>query len=148
MHTHERSILFPILQQPCRLKGKQTIASDMFRIEDGPLVLSVSIQLQSSEHTMQVMLGAADTVRFLEWANQHRVPIVCMVEQEENALRHRLLEEMEAQAKEQQVWLNIENGCIDLVSHESKSSNAARFQFDLDDMRSALTWLKQREGRE
>ncbi len=131
------------------------MASDMFRIEDGPLVLSVSIQPQSSEHTMQVMLGdsavtlgAADTVRFLEWANQHRAPIVRMVEQEENALRHKLLQEIEAQAKEQQVWLNIENGFIDLVSHESKSSNAARFQFDLEGMRSALTWLKQREGRE
>ncbi len=127
------------------------MASDMFRIEDGPLVLSVSIQPQSSEHTMQVMLGdsavtlgAADTVRFLEWANQHRAPIVRMVEQEENALRHKLLQEIEAQAKEQQVWLNIENGFIDLVSHESKSSNAARFQFDLEGMRSALTWLKQR----
>ena len=131
------------------------MANDMFRIEDGPLVLSVSIQPQSSEHTMQVMLGdsavtlgAADTVRFLEWANQHRAPIVRTVEQEENALRHKLLQEIEAQAKEQQVWLNIENGFIDLVSHESKSSNAARFQFDLDGMRSALTWLKQREGRE
>ncbi len=131
------------------------MASEMFRIEDGPLVLSVSIQPQSSEHTMQVMLGdsavtlgAADTVRFLEWANQHRAPIVRTVEQEENALRHKLLQEIEAQAKEQQVWLNIENGFIDLVSHESKSSNAARFQFDLDGMRSALTWLKQREGRE
>ena len=131
------------------------MASDMFRIEDDPLVLSVPIQPQSSEHTMQVMLGdsavtlgAADTVRFQEWANQHRAPIVRMVEQEENALRHKLLQEIEAQAKEQQVWLNIENGFIDLVSHESKSSNAARFQFDLEGMRSALTWLKQREGRE
>jgi hypothetical protein len=126
------------------------MASDMFRIEDGPLVLSVHIQPQSSEHTMQVMLGdsavtlgAADTARFLEWANQHRAPIVRMVEQEENALKSKLLREIEAQAKEQQVWLSIENGCIDLVSHESKPGNAARFQFDLDGMRSALTWLRQ-----
>src|SRR5271167_3025281 len=130
------------------------MANDMFRIEDGPLVLSVQIQPQSSEHTMEVMLGdravtlgAADTARFLEWANQHRAPIVRMVEQKENALKSKLLEEIEAQAKEQQVWLNIENGLIDLVSHESKPGNAARYQFDLDGMRSALTWLKQREGR-
>ncbi len=33
------------------------MANDMFRIEDGPLVLSVQIQPQSSEHTMEVMLG-------------------------------------------------------------------------------------------
>ena len=130
------------------------MANDMFRIEDGPLVLSVQIQPQSSEHTMEVTLGdravtlgAADTARFLEWANQHRAPIVRMVEQKENALKSKLLEEIEAQAKEQQVWLNIENGLIDLVSHENKPGNAARFQFDLDGLRSALAWLKQREGR-
>lgn len=129
------------------------MASDMFHIEDGALVLSVSIQPQSSEHTMLVRLGdsavtlsAVDTTRFLEWANQHGAPIVHMVEQEENVLRSKLLQELEVHAKDQQVWLNIENGCIDLVSHESKPGDAARFQFDLDGMRSALTWLKQREG--
>ena len=131
------------------------MANDMFRIEDGALVLSVSIQPQSSEHTMLVRLGdsavtlsAVDTTRFLEWANQHGVPIVHMVEQEENVLRSKLLQELEVHAKDQHVWLNIENGCIDLVSHESKPGDAARFQFDLDGMRSALTWLKQRERRE
>ena len=130
------------------------MTSDMFRIEDGANVLSVSIHPQSREHTMQVMLGdsavtlcAADTARFLEWANQHRAPIARMVEQEENALRSKLLQEIEARAKEQQVWLNIETGLNDLVSHENKPGNAARFQLDLDGMRSALTWLKQREGR-
>ncbi len=129
------------------------MASDMFRIEDGALVLSVSIQPQSSEHTMLVRLGdsavtlsAVDTTRFLEWANQHGVPIVHMVEQEENVLRSKLLQELEVHAKDQHVWLNIENGFIDLVSHESKPGDTARFQFDLDGMRSALTWLRQREG--
>ena len=79
------------------------MASDMFRIEDGPLVFSVSIQPQSSEHPMQVMLGdsavtlgAVDTARFLEWANQHRAPLVRRVEQEENALKSKLLREIEA----------------------------------------------------